>query len=605
MSIRIPRSVLTALAAAGAVIAMAAIVFAVDRITDGGEVLGEVEVAGVELGGLSERQALAEVRALEDRLRDTPIPALVDGHLFELTPAEVGLDIDEHSIVADALAIGRQGHIGAEFAWWAGSFADAPVSLDIPYEFDAAALADVIAVWDAEGIASPPFPGDVWLDGREIRYRYPDAGIGIEVESAVSALGGALVDQVRSPVQLETRFLVPRLTDADIDAVVDRVRTILAGDIVLRADELDREVVVPQEVLADSFVVRRDDEAEVPEFRLRFRARDIREYVGAFAPYLETEAGDAELVIDVETDEVSIEPSIPAREPDPARISTAAWAAANDPGRTAGLTYRVGREADFSTADAEALGVTGLIGEFTTFHACCESRVTNIQLIASATDGAILYPGEVWSLNEHVGERTREKGYLPAGAIIGGELYCCDDVINIGGGTSQWTTTLYNAIFFAGLEDVDHTPHSIYFSRYPEGREATLGFPAPDLKFRNNTDNVVILKSTFTDTSITAKIYGDNGGLVVEAGLSDRYDFTGVRRVTRVDPDVPECTERVSSTGSGGWSVDVYRYITHPDGTETEEEWTWHYSGAFHVTRIHPDPARRPGSDYCESLEEE
>jgi vancomycin resistance protein YoaR len=601
---RIPRSILTALAAAGAVIALVTIVFAVDRITDGGEVLGDVQVAGVDLGGLSERQALEEVRALEERLRETPIPALVAGHVFELTPAEIGLDLDEEAIVDQALAVGREGGIAGEFAWWAGSFMDDPLSLDLPYTFDTDALTELIAAWEVEGLDSPAFAGDVWMDGREIRFRYPNPGTGIDADSAIAALEGALVDPVRTPVELQTRFLAPDLTDADVDAAVARAQALLADDIVLRADDLDRDVVVPQEVLADSLVVRRDDSGEVPEFRFRFRTAGILEYVNGFAPYLETEAVDAQLVIDVETDEVRIEPSVPANAPDPGRITNAAWQAANDASRTASLRYREGREADFSTADAEALGVKELIGEFTTFHACCESRVTNIQLIASATDGAIVYPGETWNLNDHVGERTREKGYLPAGAIIGGELYCCDDAINIGGGTSQWTTTLYNAIFFAGLEDVDHTPHSIYFTRYPEGREATLGFPAPNLAFRNNTDHVVILKSTFTDTSITAKIYGDNGGIEVEAGLSDRYNFTGIRRVTRPDPDVAECTEKVSSQGSGGWSVDIYRYITHPDGTETTEEWTWRYSGAFHVTRIHPVPAKRPDSAYCKKQAE-
>ena len=599
MSNRIPRFVITALAAAGVVLAMVTTVFAVDRLTDGGEVLGDVDVAGVELGGLSERTALEAVQALEDRLRRTPIPAVVEGHVFELIPAEIGLDIDEEEIVRRAMAVGREGNLAAEFAWWAGSFADDAVTLDVPYTFDVDALADLIAEWEVDGLAAPPFPGDVWMDGRRIKYRYPNAGTGIDTESAVAALGAALADPVRTPIELETRFIMPRLSEADVDEAVARAQALLGGDIVLRADELDREVVVPQEVLVDAFVVRRHDQGEVPEFRFRFRTREILDYVNGFAPYLETEAVDAELVIDVETDEVRIEPSIPANAPDPGRVTNAAWRAATDPSRTATLTYRTGREADFSTADAEALGVRELIGEFTTFHNCCEARVTNIQLIASATDGAVVYPGETWSLNDHVGQRTREKGYLPAGAIIGGELYCCDDAINIGGGTSQWTTTLYNAIFFAGLEDIDHTPHSIYFSRYPEGREATLGFPAPDLVFRNNTDNVVIIKTTFTDTSITAKIYGDNGGLVVEAGLSDRYNFTGIRSVTRPDPDQPDCTSRVSSSGSGGWSVDIYRYITHPDGTETTEEWTWHYSGAFKVTRVPVDPAKRPGSKFC------
>jgi hypothetical protein len=244
-------------------------------------------------------------------------------------------------------------------------------------------------------------------------------------------------------------------------------------------------------------------------------------------------------------------------------------------------------EAEVSTQDILDLGITEKISEFTTFHNCCENRVINIQLIADAVDGVMVAPGETWSLNEHVGERTREKGYVPAGAIIGGSVECCDSPINIGGGTSQFTTTLYNAIFFAGMEDVAHQPHTIYFSRYPEGREATLGFPEPDLVFRNNTDAYVLIDTSHTDTSITVKFFGDNGGIEVEAGLSDRYNFTGVRRRVEYTTDVTPGEERVQP-GSGGWAVDIYRYITYPDGTETTEEWTWQYTGAVEVVERHP-----------------
>jgi vancomycin resistance protein YoaR len=248
--------------------------------------------------------------------------------------------------------------------------------------------------------------------------------------------------------------------------------------------------------------------------------------------------------------------------------------------RTADLLYNEGTEPEVTTADIEALGVKQKISEFTTQHKCCENRVTNIHLIADAADGAIVMPGDTWSLNAYVGQRTTALGYLRAPAIIMGELHCCDDPINIGGGTSQFTTTLYNAIFFAGLEDVEHTPHSIAISRYPEGREATLGWMEPDLVFRNNTNAAVIIRTSYTDTSVTVKMYGDNGGIKVEAGLSNRYNFSGIGKRYVSNPDLPCETEQIKQQGSGGWSVDVYRYITYPDGRKTTETWTWHYTGA-------------------------
>lgn len=306
---------------------------------------------------------------------------------------------------------------------------------------------------------------------------------------------------------------------------------------------------------------------------------------------------------------MTLVPSIPVREPDPELAIAALWVAIDDGTRRGPLPYRDGREAEFSTEAAEALGIKELIGEFTTFHACCQNRVVNIQLIADAVDGVMIMPGEEFNLNDLVGQRTTAKGYRCAGAIVGGELVE-EGTICIGGGTSQFTTTMYNAAFFAGLEDVYHSPHSIWFSRYPEGREATLGWPHPNLIFLNNTENAIIVRTTHTATSITAKIYGDNGGLVVEAGLSNRYNHTGTRGpivrhnsdLVPAGPGSPGCSASNPLTvqaGSGGWSVDIYRYITYPDGTETTETWSWHYTGYYKIQEWnnHPNCAAPPPPD--------
>ena len=195
------------------------------------------------------------------------------------------------------------------------------------------------------------------------------------------------------------------------------------------------------------------------------------------------------------------------------------------------------------------------IGTFTTYYDRCSDpcRVTNIQLIADAVDGAVVEPGDTFSINDHVGQRTEAKGYVPAGAIIGGELYCCDHPANIGGGTSQFATTLYNAVFFAGLEDVSHRPHSIWFSRYPMGREATLGWTSPDVVFRNDTEWPVEIEVDYTETSITVTLIGS----------TDVIDVDSIRTG--------------SATTSEGGTVTIRRVITFKDGETTSETWTHTY----------------------------
>ena len=154
------------------------------------------------------------------------------------------------------------------------------------------------------------------------------------------------------------------------------------------------------------------------------------------------------------------------------------------------------------TAWAEELGIQERVSTFTTNYTAGQSRVTNIRLIAELSQGVILMPGEAFSLNEHVGQRTREKGFVPAGTIVNGHL-----VDSVGGGISQFATTLFNAAFFGGLEFDAYQAHSIYFSRYPYGREATISWPAPALIISNPSPYPVLIWPTSTETSVTVDLY--------------------------------------------------------------------------------------------------
>jgi hypothetical protein len=195
-----------------------------------------------------------------------------------------------------------------------------------------------------------------------------------------------------------------------------------------------------------------------------------------------------------------------------------------------------------------------LVSQFTTYHPCCQSRVTNIHLIADAVDGAIVQPGETFSLNAHVGPRTTQKGYVEAGAIIGGEIVTEGNPANIGGGTSQFATTFYNAIFYGGYEDVYHKPHSLYFTRYPVGIEATLGYPGPDVIFRNDTVSPVRIDTSYTSGSVTVRLIGNNEGRVVTGATSG------------------------SVSSADGGTVRITRTIRHANGAVTTNSWRHTYN---------------------------
>jgi vancomycin resistance protein YoaR len=256
-----------------------------------------------------------------------------------------------------------------------------------------------------------------------------------------------------------------------------------------------------------------------------------------------TEPVNASFTFDKETLAVAIIPSTTGVVVDVDAVPGVVIAAALDSG-SAPLPTMVGATPELTTEMAEAMGPFGEVSTFTTYHPCCANRVVNIQLLADEIDGSIVMPGEIFSVNDTAGQRTLAEGYVRAGAIISGEVTCCDSPINIGGGTSQFATTFYNAVFFGCYEDIEHRPHSIYFSRYPYIREATLGFPFPDVKFRNDSGAPVFIDTSHTGGSITVTFYGNNGGRT--------------------------CTsERSGNT--------VTRVMTHADDTVTTQSWTWTY----------------------------
>ncbi len=212
------------------------------------------------------------------------------------------------------------------------------------------------------------------------------------------------------------------------------------------------------------------------------------------------------------------------------------------------------------------------ISRFSTYHDCCEPRVTNIRLMAEALDGYIVKPGEVFSINEIVGARTTAKGYVGAPYLDGGRLACCV----IGGGTSQFGTTMYNAAFWGGFEIVEHKPHSRYIDRYPLGIEATMGYPSLDVKFRNDTDTIVMVRTNPQPTYIMVELWGYAGGWQM-TGYHPKGNLRSAITVTNDEGRRVSASVSGSATFSGGGSARVVRTIREPDGSQRSQAWNWTY----------------------------
>ncbi len=210
--------------------------------------------------------------------------------------------------------------------------------------------------------------------------------------------------------------------------------------------------------------------------------------------------------------------------------------------------------------------------------------MNNIQRAAEILDGYVIAPGKRFSLNQAMGERTPERGFVLAPMIQAGRL-----IDAVGGGVSQVATTFYNAAFFAGLELIAHTPHQFYISRYPMGREATVSWGGPELIFRNDWPAAILVKVSAEDTSITVRFYSSKLGRRVETETSEPYAYTAAQTIRELNPALPAGSESViQSGGVSGFSVDYTRKVYRGKQLRRDEKFHVRYDPENTIIEVGP-----------------
>ncbi|HYN92685.1 MAG TPA: VanW family protein, partial [Pilimelia sp.] len=220
-------------------------------------------------------------------------------------------------------------------------------------------------------------------------------------------------------------------------------------------------------------------------------------------------------------------------------------------------------------ADLRALGIRERVSTFTTRFpgGLRYGRSRNIVRAAREVDGAVVRPGETFSLNGHTGPRGYAQGYVDAPVILDGKL-----VPGVGGGVSQFTTTLFNAAYYAGLEDVEHRPHSYWFARYPPVIESTIFYPNMDLKFRNDTPYGVLIDTSYTSRTVTVSMWSTRVYDSVRTSWGPRRSVTTPRTVRLKSG--PSC---IATKGIDGFTQDAWRIFRKAGKEVRRERFTWRY----------------------------
>ncbi len=529
---------------AGSTLGALAALYAMDLLISQGDVPRGVTVAGVDVGGLKRSDA-------EQRLREQLAPRLAEPVAVQagdvtttLDPASAGLDLDWPTTLDQA---GEQPL--NPFTRISSFFTQREVGVvthvDQPKvtkalerlreQTDRAPVEGTIRFEDGQAVAVEPRAGQIldvpaamqavvadWAHGRTVNLPVSTAEVTVNAEAVRTAMEQFAQPAVSGPVVVHGEGANARLDPRAIGSALSFEPA--GGALTMKIDNA--------------------------------------KLIAAAGPQLkstEQEGRDARIVFS--GGRPAVEPSTDGKVVD--------WDATLKPmpevlkqleRREVNASYRT-EPAKVTTEQANGLGISTVIGEFTTGGFAADSG-TNIRVVAQRVDGAIVKPGETFSLNGFTGPRGAAQGYVEAGVIQNGA-----PGREIGGGISQFATTLYNAAYFAGLKDAGHKEHSYYISRYPAAREATVfqnpnGSSVIDLKFTNDSQTGVVIQTIWTPSSITVKLWG-----------TKRYDVESVPgpRTNFVDPvEQPGPAENCHpSNGAPGFTTSDTR-ILRATGTGQE-----------------------------------
>jgi vancomycin resistance protein YoaR len=535
---------------AGAV-AVLAVAYGADLLISSGDIARSTVVAGVEIGGLSPAAA-ADV--LEEELAprvDAEHQVRADDVTAPFSPLTAGITLDVEATIdsADEQPLNPWTRVVTLFS-------DREVEPTFTGE-ETALAAQMEAL--AEQVDRAPVDASIVIEGTTPSVSEPADGRALDRDGAADAVFQALQSGAdpSTPIDVPVEVTPVHVDETEAQRVLqETVTPALSAPVSVVTPEGGDTAEVSVEAIAASLTFTPQDDGVLA--------------VGVDPAALQTALGDELAVFgsgakdarfEVSGAAVTVVPSVDGTGVAPATLAEQLLPVLTQPEpRT--VTAQLGPvPADFTTEEAQALGIREEIGSFTTNIGNAASG-TNIRVVAEEVDGAVVLPGETFSLNGFTGPRGLAQGYVEAGVINNGAFTTA-----VGGGISQFATTMFNAVFFSGMEDVFHKPHSYYISRYPAGREATVYYDSIDLKWRNDSDTGVYIDTAWTPGTITVTFYGTKR-YEIQSVSGDRFNQR--EPVVQEKPDDGSCKAQGGSTGFDITVTRVFRDLT--TGAEVKRE---------------------------------
>jgi len=544
-----------------------------------GKLASGTRVAGVDVGGLTPANARRLLERRAARLSTVPVTFTAGGQTFRLTPRRLGVHVDWSATVAEAERTGGgfglvRGYkrLGLEF------FPQDVAPQAHAYQAGVSYQLDLLA----RAINAPHREARLVRHGLHVTIAPGSTGRVLDRPAARAVIVASLASFSRAPVALPVRSDPPAVTVASLAAsqraatqVIDAPVTVLAGPTRLR---------IPRWRLAT--ILR------LPTGRatkLSFTGPAADRYFARLERHIDRAPRDAGFAVNA-SGAVRVLPAVAGLALDVPRSAARILAAAEQPTNRVAQLALTERQPHRSTAEAQAMGITGTVATYETFYGGDPNRIHNVQLVAHLVDGKLIAPGETFSFNGATGERSAEKGFLEAPVIINGELQT-----GLGGGVCQVSTTVFNAAYEAGLPIVERTNHALYISHYPLGRDATVNYPDVDLKFSNDTGHWLLLRTFVGSSSLTVGLYGTSAHRRIESVAAPLRVVAPPQVKKTVDTTLAPGTVAVDDYGVPAQATSVERKV-YTQGGKLISDQTWYssYRAQPKLIRVGPKKPKKP-----------
>lgn len=530
----------------------------------GGDIPAGTRVSGVDLGGLSNSQARDRLDSSLGGAWSEPVRVRLgdsDG-----TVRVSGISLDTEETVARAAQAGS-----GPFTVIGRLFANGDREVEPVIRVDEAKARASLAA-EAKSYDRKAREGAVTFKAGEAVRARPVMGRSLDVDGAVEELSSEIPGQGTAPVRLPVRTTEPRVDAAEVERAMKEFATpAMSAPVTLTAG--GQRIEIGPATLGRHLTMKPDkDDSLAPA--LDGKGLLAEPTVASQLALALDEPVNAELNLDGGRVTVASDGKA-GQDVTAAALRKAVLPLLTESG--AARTGAVGVKETEPAVTRDNLGRLGIKEQMSTFTVDFEPdayRVTNIGRAAELINGSVVMPDGTWSFNRTVGERTEANGFVE-GVIINNDRF----EKAAGGGVSAVATTVFNALFFAGVKPVEYGAHSFYIERYPEGREATVAWGSLDLKFRNDSGNAIYIDARATDTSVTITFLGTKKYDKVEAVKGPR---TLVKQpATREGASGDKC---VPQTPLEGFDVAVDRIFKDGGRTVRTETFKTRYDPRDEVT---------------------